>query len=130
MSKVAVSLNGRAFTIGCEPGQEAYLRELAAYLDDKVSGMAGQVGQIGDLRLLLMASLVVVDELRESEKRVEGLEAHVDRLRHEGQGLEDQLISDRATAAERLIKVAERLETLVDSVEQADLPPLFADART
>jgi cell division protein ZapA len=72
MAKVSVSLNGRAFTIGCEEGQEAYLRELTRYVDSKVTSMSDQVGQIGDLRLLLMASLMVVDELKESERRVEG----------------------------------------------------------
>ena len=50
MSKVTISLNGRAFTIGCEEGQQAYLRELAAHLDAHVRDLAEKVGQIGELR--------------------------------------------------------------------------------
>ena len=73
MSRVTVSLNGRDFTIGCEEGQEAYLRELAASLDKRVTDVSAQVGQIGDLRLLLMASLILVDDLRESDSRIEAL---------------------------------------------------------
>ena len=60
MSKVTVTLNGREFTIGCEDGQEAYLRELAGQLDERVGGIVEQVGQIGDVRLLLMAALMAV----------------------------------------------------------------------
>ena len=75
MGKVSVTINGRAFTIGCEEGQEAYLRDLARHLDGHIRDLSGQVGQIGDLRLLLMASLVVADERREAVRRVEALEA-------------------------------------------------------
>ena len=68
MGKVSVTINGRAFTIGCEEGQEAYLRDLARHLDGHIRDLSGQVGQIGDLRLLLMASLVVADERREAAR--------------------------------------------------------------
>jgi cell division protein ZapA (FtsZ GTPase activity inhibitor) len=67
VSKVTISLNGRPFTIGCEEGQQAYLRELASHLDSHVRGLAERVGQIGDLRLLLMAALIVADELKEAQ---------------------------------------------------------------
>jgi cell division protein ZapA len=83
MGKVSVTLNGRAFTIGCEDGQESYLRDLARHLDTHVTDLSKQVGQIGDLRLLLMASLVVVDELKTAQNRLEALEAHLNRLKSE-----------------------------------------------
>jgi len=118
MTKVSVTLNGRAFSIGCEEGQEPYLRDLAAYLDGKVSELAGQVGQIGDLRLLLMAALIVVDELKESGKRIESLESHVDRLRQEGQGATAEISAERAALVERVVQAAERLERLVESAGQ------------
>ncbi len=86
MGKVSVTINGRAFTIGCEDGQESYLRELARHLDVHVSDLSKQVGQIGDLRLLLMASLVVVDELKTSQNRLEALESHLNRLKSERAG--------------------------------------------
>ena len=120
MSKVSVTLNGRAFTIGCEEGQEAYLRELASYLDDRVSGMSSQVGQIGDLRLLLMASLVVVDELKESQRRIESLEAHVDRLRAEAASQTSDQAIEREDLAAHIVAAAERLESLAKALENAD----------
>lgn len=124
MSKVSVSLNGRAFTIGCEEGQESYLRELAAHLDERVRGMSQQVGQIGDLRLLLMASLVVVDELREAERRAEGLEAHVDRLRGETAETASVRAEERDEIAAHLVAAAERLEGLARALEQAEPAPV------
>ncbi|MCW5725791.1 MAG: cell division protein ZapA [Maricaulaceae bacterium] len=101
MGKVTVTLNGRAFTIGCEDGQEAYLRDLASHLDGHIRGISDDVGQIGDLRLLLMAALVTVDEAREADRRAEALEAQVEALKADIRG-----------GAEALNRAAGRLEAL------------------
>ncbi|WP_339742495.1 cell division protein ZapA [uncultured Maricaulis sp.] len=141
MSKVAVTLNGRVYSIGCEEGQEAYLRELAGYLDGKVTIMANQVGQIGDLRLAVMASLIVVDELRDAERRIETLEAQLAQVRSQTQGSDSEYGEERQHLAEHLLKAAQRLEALAASLDfperdledgEAPVPEKkirFADAR-
>lgn len=114
MSKVTISLNGRPFTIGCEDGQQAYLRELASHLDDHVRGLADRVGQIGDLRLLLMAALIVADELKEAQGREEAMRDEITDLKGRMSQSEARRRADRARAAEAIIAAAERLETLAD----------------
>lgn len=121
MSKVSVTLNGREFTIGCEEGQEAYLRELAHALDGRVRSISEQVGQIGDLRLLLMASLILVDEQKESGRRIAELEEQVERLGHERHGVASLHAAEREQVAARLVDVAERLEAFAASLD--GLPP-------
>lgn len=121
MSKVSVILNGREFTIGCEEGQEAYLRELAHALDGRVRSISEQVGQIGDLRLLLMASLILVDEQKENDRRIAELEEQVERLGHERHGVASLHAAEREQVAERLVEVAERLEAFAESLD--GLPP-------
>lgn len=111
MGKVSVTLNGRAFTIGCEDGQESYLRELARHLDTHVTDLSKQVGQIGDLRLLLMASLVVVDELKTAQNRLEALESHLNRLKSE-QSSGTASDADPDGLVEALNGISERLEAL------------------
>lgn len=111
MGKVSVTLNGRAFTIGCEDGQESYLRDLARHLDTHVTDLSKQVGQIGDLRLLLMASLVVVDELKTAQNRLEALESHLNRLKSEG-GASPPAESSTDGLAEALNGISARLEAL------------------
>jgi cell division protein ZapA len=138
MSKVAVTLNGREFTIGCEDGQEAYLRELARTLDVRVQSIAQQVGQIGDLRLLLMASLMLVDEQKDADRRIEALEAQVERLRNDrGQDASvqaaerERLASGISALAERLERLADRLEGVEAAAEADDenaSSSLFAEA--
>lgn len=117
MSKVSVTLNGREFTIGCEEGQEEYLRQLAHSLDGRVRAISEQVGQIGDLRLLLMASLIMVDEQKGMEQRIASLEEQVERLGHERHGAASLHAAEREQVAARLVEVAERLESFAASLE-------------
>ena len=63
MAQVDISINGKSYRIACEDGQEKRLRELAQMVDAHVADMVEQVGQVGDTRLLVMASLLVADEL-------------------------------------------------------------------
>lgn len=113
MSKVTISLNGRAFTIGCEEGQQAYLRELAGHLDGHVRQLADRVGQIGDVRLLLMASLIVADEMRDARTRADQLEEDMLDVKGRLSQAEARRRADRAKAAEALMRAAERLEHMV-----------------
>ena len=62
MPLVNVMVNGRAYTIACDEGEEAHLRELAATVDAKAREVLASVGQVGDTRLLLMAALLMADE--------------------------------------------------------------------
>ena len=63
MAQVDVSVNGQSYRIACEDGQEDRLVDLAAIVDEKVLGLVNQIGQVGSNRLLVMAALVIADEL-------------------------------------------------------------------
>ncbi len=63
MAQVDIRINDKAYRIACEDGQETRLTELAQMVDAHVSDLVEQVGQVGDTRLLVMASLLVADEL-------------------------------------------------------------------
>ena len=63
MAQVDVSVNGQSYRIACEDGQEDRLVDLAAMVDEKVIGLVNQIGQVGSNRLLVMAALIIADEL-------------------------------------------------------------------
>jgi cell division protein ZapA len=66
MGQVSVPVNGRSYAIICEDGQETRIRRLAQYVDAKVAEFVGSVGQAGEARLLLLAALVIADELSDA----------------------------------------------------------------
>ena len=64
--QVRITINGRSYKIGCDAGEEDRIIELGQYLDGRVAELASRVGQVGDERLLLMAALVLADDLAEA----------------------------------------------------------------
>jgi cell division protein ZapA len=63
MGQVAVTLNGRSYRFDCGDGEEARLAELAAFVKGRVEEIGRQFGNAGDERILLMAALLISDEL-------------------------------------------------------------------
>ena len=63
MAKAEILIRGRTYSVACAPGQESRLTALARQLSARVEQIAGAVGDIGDDRLLLVASLALLDEL-------------------------------------------------------------------
>jgi cell division protein ZapA len=63
MGQVTVTLNGRAYRLGCGDGEEERLIALADHVRSKLDTLVAQFGQAGNDRLLLMAALLIADEL-------------------------------------------------------------------
>ncbi len=114
MGQVNLTINGRGYQIACDDGQEEHLVRLSVYLDKRVRELAEGMGQIGDARLLLMAGLLVSDELSDAYADVEALRQERDQLakRTPPPGADE-------AATEALEKLALRLEAIADRVERA-----------
>jgi cell division protein ZapA len=63
MGQVAVTLYGRSYRFDCGDGEEARLAELAAFVKGRVEQLSRQFGNAGEERMLLMAALLIADEL-------------------------------------------------------------------
>jgi cell division protein ZapA len=72
VAEVTLSLNGRSYRIACADGQEPHIERLGRYIESKVQELVRQVGQVGDARLLAMASLMIADELSEVRGGLDG----------------------------------------------------------
>jgi cell division protein ZapA len=110
MPDVAFTVNGRRYEVSCNPGEEAHLADLADYLDKRVSGLAAQLGQIGEMRLVIMGSLLVADELSEALDKLERKDAELAHLKTALEQRERALAEALTRAADRAEAVAARLE--------------------
>jgi cell division protein ZapA len=70
MSEIVVAVNGRSYEIRCDDGQEERVRRLAAEVDRRTSVLARSLGPVGEARLLLLAALVLTDELADVQARL------------------------------------------------------------
>ncbi|WP_051928918.1 cell division protein ZapA [Thermopetrobacter sp. TC1] len=112
MGQVIVQINGRNYTMQCEDGQEDHLRRLADMIDTEVTNIRNAVGPLGDLRLLIMASLVIADKLAESEQRIAWLEQQLETLQAARQESAGDIAQVEERAAQALESAARRLEAL------------------
>jgi len=106
MATVTVEVNGRPYAVGCADGQEDRVRMLARQFDDHVRNVASEVGHVGDIRLFLMAALLLADELHET--RLAGGSAPA--------SLGDAPAAANDGVAEALNAVAARLEKLAQTI--------------
>ena len=111
MATVTIEVNGRPYAIGCADGQEDRVRLLAQQFDAHVQRVAGEVGQVGDIRLFLMASLILADELHEARLTLSGsrLAAQPDQPAVEPVQAEPGLAEALNAAAARIEKLAASL---------------------
>lgn len=112
MGQVSVTLNGRTYRLECGEGEEAHLIALAEYLGTHVETMKRKFGQVGDDRLILMASLLVTDELWELRRQMQELKTAMAEARRDRSVADESAKSLQSDVAARIGAVAERLEML------------------
>ena len=62
MAQVSVVVNGRLFQLECEEGGQEQLKNLSAYLNQKIDELKKNYPQEKDEQLLVIASLMITDE--------------------------------------------------------------------
>ncbi|HTP76432.1 MAG TPA: cell division protein ZapA [Rhizomicrobium sp.] len=119
MPLVNVMVNGRAYTIACDDGEENHLRQLAEHVDDKVKELLGSVGQVGDQRLLLMAALLIADEHHEAASQLQQRTRELGELNGSHEAVAERLAQSEAIAADALEAATKRVEDIAGRLAQA-----------
>jgi cell division protein ZapA len=65
MAQVTLNVGGRRYDLSCRDGEEDHLRALAAVVDRKAHDAEKVVGSANETRQLLLAALLLADELSE-----------------------------------------------------------------
>ena len=71
MAEVDISINGRSYRISCKDGEEERVKSLATLINNQVQKLSEKIGQLGEARMILLASLVLLDKSEEVEKEAE-----------------------------------------------------------
>ena len=118
MAHVIVQVNGRPYTMQCTAGEEDHLRDLAHLLDSEVTRVRTSVGNVGDIRTLVMAGLMVADRLSEAIQKIQALEEQVSGLREEKAAALREMQMLEASFSERLAAATKRLAKLAEELGQ------------
>jgi cell division protein ZapA len=119
MAHVSVSINGRQYRMACEDGQEAHLMALARDLDQRIGGLRATFGEIGDMRLVVMAALTIADELSEMGQKLRALEDELAAAQGARTAAAERAQRTQAAVAAALNSAAERIERMARSLNQS-----------
>ena len=120
MAHVSVVIGGRRYTMACEDGQENHLARLAEDLDLRMRELRGKFGEIGDMRLTVMAALTIADELVEAGQRVRRLEQESADLQKARATVVDRTQQTQAALVGAFNAAAERIEKVTRILNQIE----------
>jgi cell division protein ZapA len=114
LAQVTVKINGYSYTVGCEDGQEQHLLAMAAQVENRIDSIKALGGSSGEARLLVLATLLMADEIHDMRIELEGLRANAARAANTRK--ESTPKSD-AEVTRKLGRLAVRAEEIAASLE-------------
>lgn len=112
MPQITVLIAGKTYRMACGPGEEERLEGIAAMLDAKIGEMREAFGEIGDMRLQVMAALTFADLLVDAQARITGLEAQAQELKTLLAGADERRQANEDKVSAAVVKAADRIERL------------------
>ncbi|WP_372422950.1 cell division protein ZapA [Salinarimonas chemoclinalis] len=112
MPQITVVIAGKTYRMACGAGEEARLEGLASMLDAKIGEMREAFGEIGDMRLQVMAALTFADTLVDAQARIAALEGEVAQLRNTLAGADERREASEDKLSHAVVKAADRIERL------------------
>jgi cell division protein ZapA len=70
MAQVTLRINGYAYTLGCQDGEEDHLHAMAAEVDKRIDTVKASAGPSGEARMLVIAALLMADDVYEMRQRL------------------------------------------------------------
>lgn len=119
MPQVTVTLNGRTYRLECGEGEEQHLLALAGEMGRHVEQLKTRFGQVGDDRLLLMAGLMIADELAETRSKLEEVTGALAQIERDAAAADDRLEAAQAQMANKIAAAADRIQALSAEINRA-----------
>ena len=108
MAQVTLRINGYAYTIGCRDGEEQHLQSMGREVEQRIDTIKSSAGQSGEARMLVMASLLMADELHELRQKLAAVQSGT----HAGGAGNGE-----ARLGRRLSRMAKRAEEITAGLE-------------
>ena len=117
MATVTVSINGRNYRMACDDGQEEHLTRLAQSFNARIGELRSEFGEIGDMRLTVMAALTIADELSEQREQLRRIEDELAALQDARVIAADRVKVTESAIAAAFNSAAERIEALARALD-------------
>ncbi|WP_305986872.1 cell division protein ZapA [Roseibium sp. MMSF_3544] len=119
MAQITVTINGKAFRMACDDGEEDRLMGLAARFDGWISELKGSFGEIGDQRLTVMAGIMATDQLSELERKIKQLEQQLADANQQKLAALDNMSQNEQELSRAVHSAAARIESLAEGLTKS-----------
>ncbi len=109
MAQVTLRINGYAYTIGCKDGEEKHLEAMGAEVGRRIDMVRAAAGPSGESRMLVMAALLMADDIFELRNKLNGPDAG------------GELKAD-SKFGRKLDKLTKRAEEIVEGLDKPETP--------
>jgi cell division protein ZapA len=118
MAQVNVTINGHQYRMACLDGQEDHLLGLARGFSERIEGLRTQFGEVGDMRLTIMAAVTVADELSEATAKIRRLEQQITAAEQARVVAAERTQVTQAAVAAAFASAAQRIENVARNLSR------------
>jgi cell division protein ZapA len=108
LAQVTVKINGYSYTVGCEDGQEDHLMAMSQQVESRIESIKSLGGQSGESRLLVLAALLMADELHDMRAQLEDAQRQ----------MPTRAAKTNKQFAQTISRLADRAEQIATALEQ------------
>ena len=120
MPEVEIEIGGRRFEVACQPGEEDYLISAATALNEEASNIGQQSGRLSESRMLLMAGLMLADQMESFKDKLAKRDVELTDARSEISKLQAKLSASLLSGAENEELVSGFEKTLIDITDKVE----------
>ena len=111
--------NDQDYAIVCDPGEENHLKQLSSRIDFKVRELTKRFGKIGETRLMVMASLLIADEIHDLNQKLSSNLTKIEELQANISSKERILDQQQIESQKYIESNNEKLTDLLSKLSQA-----------
>tara|TARA_B100000029_G_scaffold158671_1_gene154113 strand:- start:9524 stop:9967 length:444 start_codon:yes stop_codon:yes gene_type:complete len=119
MANVNIKFNNKDYLLACDDGQEENLKKLANHLDSKYNELKKNLGNLGEGKLLLIASIKIADDYFALMKKVKDTKTDFEKLSDKFKELKALTINYRDEKELEIDKLKKELNNFKEMVEKS-----------
>ncbi|MCB1784283.1 MAG: cell division protein ZapA [Alphaproteobacteria bacterium] len=119
MPEVTLNINGRGYSLSCDEGQEARLKEVAAYVNSRLKSISSSGAATDSSHLLVLTSLVLADEIFDLRDDVAEIEEQARYLQGNAPAAQLPFDEDDALVAQAIDHLAGKIEQIAARIQKA-----------
>ena len=120
MPEVEIEIGGRRFEVACRSGEEDYLISAATALNQEASNIGQQLGRLSESRMLLMAGLMLADQMGSFKDKLAKRDVELTDAHSEISKLKAKLSASSLSSREYEETASEFEKTLTDIMDKTE----------